>query len=79
MSLRQMERQLAWQKQNSTDLVKENNEMHKLELEKLNKKAAELEKERNLLLTTIKQENIKVPRMRPVVLDSSSGKKSFAR
>ena len=74
VSLKQIERQLAWQKQNSAEIVKEKDEIHELEMTKLKQKACDLEKERNILLTTIKQESIRVPKLKHVELDTSLGK-----
>ncbi|XP_065055430.1 coiled-coil alpha-helical rod protein 1-like [Rhopilema esculentum] len=61
VSLQQIERQLEWQIKNHQDIMKEKEEEYNYELSKLIQKCQELEKERNLLLTTIKQENIKLP------------------
>lgn len=73
VSLQQLERQMQWQKQNSDTLLKENEEVYKHELDHLKRKIRELEKERNILVTTIKQENIKIPRQKHVALESSPG------
>ena len=73
VSLQQLERQMQWQKQNHEKLIKENEDVFKHELNQLKRKARELEKERNILLTTIKQENMKMPRMKHVGLQSSTG------
>ena len=73
VSLQQLERQIQWQKQNHEKLIKENEEVFKHEHGQLKRKARELEKERNILLTTIKQENIKMPRMKHIGLQSPTG------
>ena len=74
VSLKQIERQLAWQKQNSAEMIKEKDEIYELEMSKLKQKAYDLEKERNILLTTIKQESMRVPKLKHVELDTSLGK-----
>ena len=65
---------MQWQKQNSETLLKENEEVFQHEVNQLKRKARELEKERNILLTTIKQENIKIPKLKHVGLGFSAGK-----
>ena len=77
VSLQQLERQMQWQKQNNEKMVKESEEMHSHEMNKLKQIARELEKERNILLTTIKQENIKMPRLKHAGLKSCDGNYLF--
>ena len=73
VSLQQIERQLEWQKKNHQDIMKEKEEEYNYELSKLIQKCQELEKERNLLLTTIKQENIKLPLLKDITSKAISG------
>lgn len=73
ISLQQLERQMQWQKHNNEEQVKENEELFSYEVAKLSQKARELEKERNILLTTIKQENMKMPSLKHVGLQLSAG------
>lgn len=74
VSLQQLERQMRWQKENNEKQLKEHEEIANHEMAKLKQKAYDLEKERNILLATIKQENIKMPKSLPVGLQPFPGK-----
>ena len=73
VSLQQLERKMQWQKQNNDTQLKESEEVYKHELNQLKRNIRELEKERNILVTTIKQENIKIPRQRHVGFEACPG------
>ena len=62
---RQAEGQVEREKEKWSSQLALQQKEHEMKLEKCHMKARELEKERNMLMATMRQEGFKVPRLRP--------------
>lgn len=65
VALRQAERQAEREKEKSAEQLSLQQKEYEMILEKSQSQARQLEKERNMLMATVRQEGFKVPRLRP--------------
>lgn len=65
VALRQAERQVEREKEKSVELLSLQQKEYEMKLEKSQLQLRHLEKERNMLMATVRQEGFKVPRLRP--------------
>lgn len=65
VALRQAERQVEREKEKSAEQLSLQQKEYEIKLEKSQSQLRHLEKERNMLMATVRQEGFKVPRLRP--------------
>lgn len=65
VSLRQAERQVEREREKHSEQLSLQRKEYEMKLEKSQLQGHQLEKERNMLMATVRQEGFKVPRLRP--------------